>query len=153
MRMSLLMMMIAGCLLLPGCWESTQKEEPTQAVASASLNLDKVLDGKSGADKLRELIGDGNVIVDFYATWCPPCKRMLPIINEIANEYPHIKVVTVDIEKFEDIAKGFQVGDDTISIGSVPQFYFFKDGTLKNHFKGGKEKEEVKQMINNIFNL
>ncbi len=153
MRISLFMMMIAGCLLLPGCWEPTQKDEPTRAVASASLNLDELLQGKSGEDKLRELISEGNVIVDFYATWCPPCKMMLPIINEIANEYPHIKVVKVDIDTFKDIAKGFQVGDDKISIGTVPQFYFFKDGKLKDHFKGGKEKDAVKQIINNTFDL
>lgn len=153
MRISLFMIMIAGCLLLPGCWEPTQKEEPTRTVASASLSLDEVLNDTSGADKLHELISDGNVIVDFYATWCPPCKMMLPIINEIANEYPHIKVVKVDIDTFKDIAAGFQVGDDKISIGSVPQFYFFKDGKLIDHFKGGKEKDAVKEMINKIFNF
>ncbi len=153
MRVLLLMIMIAGCLLLPGCWETTQKETLAQIVPSASLNLDEVLHGQSGADRLRELISEGNVIVDFYATWCPPCKMMLPIINDIANEYPQIKVIKVDIDKFKDIAEGLQVGDDKISIGSVPQFYFFKDGELKDYFKGGKEKDAIKQIINNIFNL
>ena len=143
------------CWLFVVTWMlgTNSKEEPTRAATSASLNLDEVLDGKSGADTLRKLISDGNVIVDFYATWCPPCKMMLPIINEIANEYPQIKVVKVDIDEFKDIAAGFQVGDDKISIGSVPQFYFFNDGKLIDHFKGGKEKDAVKEMINKIFNL
>ncbi len=154
MRVSLLMIMIASCLLLPGCWEPAQKEEPTRTVASASLNLDKVLNGTSGADKLHELISDGNVIVDFYATWCPPCKMMLPIIDDIANEYdPQVKVVKVDIDTFKDIAEGFQVDDRTIKIESVPQFYFFKDGKYVHHFPGVREKEAVKEMISEHFNL
>ncbi len=153
MRISLFMIMIAGCLMLPGCWETEKKDEPTRATPSASIDLEKVLNGASGQDKLRELIGSGNVIVDFYATWCSPCRLMLPVVDALADEYPQVKVVKVNIDTFHDIAESFKVGDETIKISSVPQFYFFKDGKKVHHFPGAREKDAVKEMINKHFNL
>lgn len=140
-------------MLLPACWENRRDVPIAQHAMPSSIHLDKVLNNMTGSDRLHELVASGNVIVDFYAPWCPPCKMMLPIIDQIANEYPDIKVVKVDVDLFEDIANKFQVGDDTITIGTVPQFYFFKDGKTIEHFKGTKEKDAIKEMIKNIFNL
>ena len=50
------------------------------------------------ADDFKDLIKEGDVLVDFYATWCGPCKMLSPVLEEIAEKFPRIKIVKVDIE-------------------------------------------------------
>ena len=137
------------CIFLSGCWPTKQMERvPTKAIY-----LDEVLkEGQTGPEKLRELIKEGNVIVDFYAQWCPPCHMMHPIMDELADSYwPHVKVIKVDIDLFGDIAHGFTLGEDTLKVISIPYFYFFKDGKLVQDQRGGKAKPSFKELIDSTF--
>lgn len=149
---------LASCLLLPGCWEHSTAEKSTSTpevtTEHKSLSLDALLEGKSGTEKLHELISKGNVIVDFYAPWCPPCKALLPVVEQIAQEFdPHVKIVKVDIDKFDEIASGFQVGNDKITVSSIPHVFFFKDGVLVDQFKGGRPHESFKEKVVTIFGI
>ena len=74
-------------------------------------------------DDFEALIKEGDVIVDFFATWCGPCKMLSPVLEEIALKFPRIKVVKVDIDKFDNLTRSH-------GIMSVPTMEVYIDGTL-----------------------
>ncbi len=123
------------CSLLFACKDNKQKDDntssqdsPKELVKEISSDefLAKVLDispYKEG--KPLKFKGDKPVIVDFYATWCGPCKRQAPIMEEIAKKYKgKIDVYKIDVDKTQDIARFF-------NISSIPTLLFIpKSGEL-----------------------
>lgn len=80
---------------------------------------------------------EGVVLVDFFATWCGPCKMLAPIIEEIADESDGTYAVyKVDIDECEDLAMDFQ-------IMSVPTLVLFKDGEDVDRFIGVQSKSDI----------
>ena len=69
------------------------------------------------------------VMVDFWATWCGPCKTMAPIVEEIAEERTDIKVCKIDVDQEPELARQYRVM-------SIPTFLVFKDGAC---FFGGDQ--------------
>lgn len=69
------------------------------------------------------------VMVDFYTQWCPPCKRMMPVLEQFAANNTNLKVLKVDIEDSPIAATNF-------SIDSVPTFIFFKGGEVVKRLTG-----------------
>ncbi|ELP84752.1 thioredoxin, putative [Entamoeba invadens IP1] len=69
------------------------------------------------------------VIVDFFATWCGPCKSIAPYFEELARKTPSIKFVKVDVEEGADIAGKY-------SVHSMPTFILFKNGSEFDRFSG-----------------
>lgn len=85
---------------------------------------------------------DGLVIVDFFATWCGPCKMLMPVIDDFSKDMGEkVDVVKVDIDKFSDLAEKHNV------LG-VPSLFFFKDGQLQEISKGFKPKEKLAEIAN-----
>ena len=73
---------------------------------------------------------DVPVLVDFYATWCGPCRLISPLIDRLAEEYQdQAKVVKIDIDQNPNNAKQY-------GIRSIPAVLIFKDGTLVEQFVG-----------------
>lgn len=66
----------------------------------------------------------GVVLVDFWADWCVPCKQLAPIIDEIAAEFPQVKVVKVNIEEESDLVQ-------SMNVMSVPTLVVLKDGFVE----------------------
>ena len=65
---------------------------------------------------------EGLVIVDFFATWCGPCKRLAPVIEDLAKDYDGIAIVgKCDVEEDEDLAMRF-------GVRNIPTIVFIKDG-------------------------
>ncbi|KAH8329391.1 hypothetical protein KR074_009663, partial [Drosophila pseudoananassae] len=74
--------------------------------------------------------GSKLVVVDFFATWCGPCKMISPKLGELATQYAdHIVVVKVDVDECEDIAMEYEVS-------SMPTFLFIKNGSKVEMFSG-----------------
>lgn len=149
-------LLLICCIALSGCLDKNNEITNTVMHTSAPevIVLGEVLDGISAQDKFRELIKNGNVVVDFFATWCPPCKMMHPIIDQLAQKYKDtIRFVKVDIDQFTELTRNFKVGDQTINVESYPQFFFFKDGSLINHVGGATNLEKFEAIIKSIFNL
>ena len=85
---------------------------------------------------------EGNVLVDFYADWCGPCKIMSPIIDEIAEErIANLKVGKVNVDDSQDLAEKY-------GIMSIPTILIFKNGELFKTFIGVASKDEIKNALN-----
>lgn len=80
------------------------------------------------------------VLVDFYAEWCGPCKRLSPIVEEVAKEEEEVKFVKMNIDNCEDIAIEYQVM-------SIPTLVVMKNGKEVNRSVGLIDKEQVKELI------
>lgn len=82
------------------------------------------------------------VLVDFWATWCPPCRLLGPVIAEIAEEQiTSLKVGKVDVDEQKELASQF-------NIMSIPTMILFKDGKVVKEILGYKLKEEILELIN-----
>lgn len=86
------------------------------------------------------LQAEGPVLVDFNADWCGPCKMLAPVIDELAEEHPEIKVVSVNIDDEEDLA-------DEYDVFSIPCLVVFKGGEEADRSVGGRSKDEILEMI------
>ncbi|MBR1925355.1 MAG: thioredoxin [Clostridia bacterium] len=83
------------------------------------------------------------VIVDFFATWCGPCKMLGPILEDIADEEKDVKILKVDIDENMNLAQQF-------GIMSVPTLMLFKDGEEYGREIGLKSKEQLKEIISEL---
>ena len=97
----------------------------------------KVLDVKDGNFDEEVLRSSVPVLVDFSAEWCGPCKKMVPIMEEIAAEYEgKVKVGTVDVGLAQETALRFK-------ILSVPTVIFFKNGKVQDQVVGLSQKNAL----------
>ena len=82
----------------------------------------------------------GTVLVDFWASWCGPCKMIGPIIDQIADERTDIKVGKINVDEEQELAEQF-------GIMSVPTLLVIKDGKTVNKSVGLKPKNQILQML------
>ncbi|MCR5572159.1 MAG: thioredoxin [Candidatus Saccharibacteria bacterium] len=80
------------------------------------------------------------VLVDFNATWCPPCQALHPILEEIADEGGDYKIVTVDIDEQEELAQKYDVS-------SIPCLVFFEGGEEVDRKIGLQPKKRIIKML------
>lgn len=84
------------------------------------------------------------VVVDFFATWCGPCKAMSPIFDELSQEYKEkVKFVKIDVDQNQDLASQY-------NIFSIPTFLIFKDGKVVNQLTGAVGKDGITNALKNI---
>ncbi len=84
------------------------------------------------------------VLVDFWASWCPPCKVVEPILEELAQEYQgRVKIGKLNVDRNPGLGTKYE-------ITGVPTFIIFKDGKIKDRAMAAKSKEELKKMIEKL---
>ena len=80
------------------------------------------------------------VLVDFWASWCGPCKMVSPIVDEIAEEVSDKKVCKVNVDEQPELASAFNVM-------SIPTLLVIKDGQVINKSVGAKSKKAILEML------
>ncbi len=89
----------------------------------------------------REVLeSDRIVLLDFWASWCGPCKSLSPVIDEIAKEHPEIKVCKVNIDEEQELAEQF-------NIMSIPTLLIVKDSKVVNQSVGLRTKNQILEML------
>lgn len=96
-------------------------------------NINKVDMGSFEEEILKY---SGIVLIDFWAEWCGPCRMQLPILEEISEELPKIKICKVNVDENTDLAINF-------GIKSIPTMLVFKNGEKVEQFIGLKHKNDL----------
>lgn len=96
-------------------------------------------------DKLNRLKDEtGMVLVEFYATWCPHCQRMMPIVEDVKNQVEgHATVYQFDIDKNQELA-------DTLNVQSIPTFIIYDNGEEKWRFSGETTEDNLLMHLNTV---
>ena len=80
------------------------------------------------------------VLIDFYATWCGPCRMVSPIVDEIAAEHPEYLVCKVNVDEEAELSKQF-------GIMSIPALFVLKDGEVVDSVVGYRPKETILELL------
>ncbi|MDR3595189.1 thioredoxin [Clostridium sp.] len=96
------------------------------------------------SNEFKNEIESGITVVDFFATWCGPCKMLSPVLEGLSSEMEgKVKFIKVDIDQSLELANQFQ-------ISSVPTMIVFKNGEKANQLVGFLPKEKIQETINSI---
>ncbi len=80
------------------------------------------------------------VLLDFWASWCGPCRRVLPLVEEIADEHPEFTVGKVNVDEQPELAAQFQVM-------SVPSLFVLKEGKVVKQATGARPKQQILDLL------
>ncbi len=86
------------------------------------------------------IMSDKPVLLDFWASWCGPCRMVSPIVDEIALENPEIKVCKVNVDEEQELAVKFNVM-------SIPSLFVVKNGEIANSAVGALPKNQILALI------
>ncbi|MDD6381899.1 thioredoxin [Mitsuokella sp.] len=86
------------------------------------------------------LKASGTVLIDFWATWCGPCRMLSPIVDQVAAEHPEVKVGKINVDEQPELAQQFD-------IMSIPTLLVFRNGQKVNESVGLIPQEKVEALL------
>lgn len=94
---------------------------------------------KNDFDTKLDEAGDKLIVIDFFATWCGPCKIIAPYMEELSTKYENVVFLKVDVDENEEIASEYNVT-------CMPTFVFVKNKAKVNDFSGAN-KDKLKELV------
>jgi thioredoxin 1 len=117
-----------------------KKDRGTPAM-NASFSLPRKVEHVGTADFANQgLESNVPVLVDFYADWCGPCRRLAPVLDQIARDTPNARVVKVDIDDHPQLAQKY-------GVRSIPNVMVFKNGEVTAQRTGLADRESLERML------
>lgn len=93
-------------------------------------------------DQMKEILSsvdeNQSVIIDFYASWCGPCKALLPIAEKVANENDDIILMKINVDQNASIAR-----KPEFMVRSIPTLFFYRDGEIKSSLLGIQSEDTL----------
>lgn len=86
--------------------------------------------------ELEELLSKGDVLVDFFATWCGPCKMLSPVLEQLDKEGFPVQIVKIDTDEATNLAIEY-------GVQAIPTLLFFSEGKLVNRTMGYQRKDQI----------
>lgn len=84
------------------------------------------------------------VLLDFWAEWCPPCRMIAPLLEQLADEYKgKVKIMKVNVDDEPDLATQF-------GVTNIPTLLFFKNGSPYEKIVGAVPKQKIKDILDNM---
>lgn len=139
----ILIIIFIGILVLANIFlkkENENKLQESQSSENKEGEKVEILEVTSKNFEQEVLKSEKPVLIDFYATWCGPCKMLSPIVEEVAAENEDIKVVKIDIDKEQNIAVQYE-------IMSIPTLVVIKDGQEVNRSVGVIGKSDILELV------
>ena len=102
-----------------------------------------VLEVKSESFEKEVLESEKPVVLDLFATWCGPCKMLRPVIEELSEEHPEVKFVSVDVDEEAEIAIRY-------GVSSIPCLVFLKNGEEVGRSVGFRPKDALEAAIGDL---
>ena len=152
MKRTILTGVLLSVMLMTACGQNKTDAKKAEVAPVKKVNtihltkaefLTKVVNYETNQDKWVYL-GDKPCLIDFYATWCGPCKVIAPILEELAAEYAEeIYIYKIDTEKEPELAAAF-------GIRSIPTLLFCPMGEEPQMARGALPKETLKEAIETV---
>ena len=111
-----------------------QKEKDKEDCKMSAININK------NNFENEVLNSDKTVLLDFWASWCAPCRMVVPIVEEIADERRDIKVGKINVDEEPELANKF-------SIMSIPTLVVMKNGKIAQQVSGARPKNAILEML------
>ena len=92
------------------------------------------------SDNFEKEVAEGNVLVDFWAPWCMPCRMLSPVVDEVGEEVADAKIAKINVDEQESLAARFNVMN-------IPTLIVLKDGKEVRRSVGVIPKEEIVKML------
>jgi thioredoxin 1 len=89
----------------------------------------------------QDFIATGLALVDFWAPWCGPCRMQIPILDQVAEKMPAVKIGKVNVDDNGDLAAQF-------GVNTIPYLVIFKDGQKVNGFVGMRQAHVLIDALN-----
>lgn len=148
---------LLSLISLPSCADTSKKttetppaEMPIQSTPKSKsygkvvYMKELVTRNESATSTLTKTLQDNpKVVLDFYAEWCGPCKKLSPVLDKLAAKYPDVLFIKINVDEFENISSDY-------SIKGIPALFFFKDGKRVEKTSGYKSESELKSMIEKL---
>lgn len=95
----------------------------------------------NNAAEFDAAIKEGTVLVDFFATWCGPCKMLSPVLEEVSEENPNVSILKIDVDEVGELAARY-------GIQAIPTLMLFKNGQRVEARTGYQNKNQLVAFIN-----